>query len=193
LQAPVENISWEEAMDCCRRLTDTERARGAIPPGWEYSLPTEAQWEYACRAGSEDAYSFGNDPAHLHKHGNYNDRTGGFDNADTAHDDGQDYSALVRSYPSNKWGFYDMHGNVFEWCRDAMDLADANYALEDAADPIESVGTHRVYRGGGFGSSARGCRSAIRLADPPANRSHNLGFRPALVPLGTEPELKGPE
>ena len=192
LTAPVENISWEEAMDYCRRLTDLERARGAIPPGWEYSLPTEAQWEYACRAGSEDAYSFGNDPADLHKHGNYNDKTGNFANADRAHDDGKKYSATVGSYPANKWGFHDMHGNVYEWCRDAMDPTKADYREADATDPVGSVGSHRVSRGGGFGTPARSCRSAYRDAYPPSARGSDLGFRPALVPPSKQPEQKQP-
>jgi formylglycine-generating enzyme required for sulfatase activity len=184
LTAPVENISWEEAMEYCRRLTDLERARRAIPPGWEYTLPTEAQWEFACRAGTETAYSFGNDPADLHKYGNYNEKTGNFPNADMAHDDGKEFSATVGSYPANKFGFHDMHGNVFEWCRDAMDPhpLTADYGAADTTDPLGAIGSLRIYRGGGFNYTAHICRSAYRYAYPPSNRSLNLGFRPALSP-----------
>jgi formylglycine-generating enzyme required for sulfatase activity len=182
LTAPVENISWEEAMEYCRRLTVTERVRGAsaIPPGWEYSLPTEAQWEYACRAGSKDAYSFGNDPAELDKYGNY-----------YVGADGRQKTAPVGTYADNKWGFFDMHGNVNEWCRDAADENGVRaYAAADAEDPLGSIGSHRVNRGGGFNDPARYCGSAIRDADPPSNRSNYLGFRPALVPLSKQPAQK---
>lgn len=182
LKAPVENLSWDEAMDYCRRLTDRERARGALPPGWEYTLPTEAEWEYACRAGSETAYSFGDDPAVLYEHGNYNDESGGFADADTAHDDVYKYTAPVASYIANKWGFHDMHGNIYEWCRDAFDPARLDYGAEAARDPRGQTGSLRVIRGGAFDLTARPCRSAFRNAIPPSNRDDTLGFRLSLSP-----------
>ncbi len=180
--APVENLSWDEAMEFCRKLTDRERARGAIPAGWEYTLPTEAQWEYACRAGTGFVYSFGNDEGELYKYGNYNDASGGFANADRDHDDGYEYTAPVGSYPPNSWNLYDMHGNVYEWCRDSMDLGDAAYPEGPVTDPLGTQGAIRVYRGGGFNYTAAFCRSASRFANPPVNRSNGLGLRPALVP-----------
>jgi formylglycine-generating enzyme required for sulfatase activity len=187
LQAPVENISWEEAIDYCRRLTDLERARGVIPPGWEYTLPTEAQWEYACRAGSETGYSFGNDPAELHKYGNYNDLSGNFVGNDAAHDDGNKFTALVGSYLPNEWGFHDMHGNVAEWCRDIIDPSGPDYSEFGVVDPLGAFGSLSVFRGGGFNGPMQSCRSAFRIAVPPKSLSHNIGFRPALSPPMKQP------
>lgn len=181
LKAPVENISWNEAMEYCRHLTDRARARGSLPPGWRYTLPTEAQWEYASRADGKTAYSFGDNPAELHKHGNYNDISGGFTNADVAHDDGHKYTAPVASYPANDWGFHDMHGNVWEWCRDSFDPQDADYDAGAVRDPLGSDGTQRVNRGGGFYSTTVYCLTAHRGADQPSTRSSDLGFRLALV------------
>lgn len=184
LKAPIENISWNQAMEYCRRLTDLERARGTIPPDWEYNLPTEAQWEYACRAGSVDAYSFGDDPSDLCKFANYSNKSGGFANADMDHEDGHQYTAPVGIYPPNAWGFHDMHGNVWEWCRDSMDPENPDYVHEDATDPLASAGDHRVYRGGGFRHTAANCRSAVRRGNAPDNRRSAVGFRPALVHIG---------
>ena len=187
LLAPVENISWLEAVEFCRRLTDRERARGTLPPGWEYALPSEAQWEYACRAGTTTAYSFGDDPALLHLHGNYNDISANFTDNDTQHDDGVKYTAPVGSYNTsqtkpNAWGFFDMHGNVLEWCTDALDPAAVDYGSELASDPLGTQGSHRVNRGGGWDYLPRYCRSTSRSASQPFRRYHDLGFRPAVVP-----------
>jgi formylglycine-generating enzyme required for sulfatase activity len=186
LQAPVENVSWSEAVDFCRRLTDRERGRGTLPPGFEYALPSEAQWEYACRAGTTTAYSFGDDPALLHLHGNYNDKSGGSIDADTEHDDGFERTAPVGSYKAkeikpNAWGFHDMHGNVNEWCAEALDPNVADYSADATTDPLGTQGTHRVARGGGWSRSPSNCRSANRNANSPSNRDANLGFRPAVV------------
>ncbi len=181
-KAPVENISWTETVDFCRRLTDRERARGTIPPGWEYALPSEAQWEYACRAGTSTAYSFGDDPSQLYRYGNFNDKTGNFLNNDATQDDESQYTAPVGKYLPNAWNFHDMHGNVWEWCMDSIDPANSVLTPVEASDPLGVAGTHRVNRGGGFFYSARNCRSASRDAIPPSSRDYNLGFRPALVP-----------
>lgn len=192
-QAPVENISWTEAVEFCCRLSDREHARGTLPSGWEYALPTEAQWEYACRAGTATAYYFGDDPAHLSRHGNYNDKRSHVTDSDMSQDDGFKYTAPVGSYRTkelkrNSWGFYDMHGNVWEWCADSVDLLANGYMPEypsqdlgGATDPLSTKGTLRIDRGGGWNSAARVCRSANRAADPPSDRFSNLGFRVALV------------
>ncbi|MEX2578731.1 MAG: SUMF1/EgtB/PvdO family nonheme iron enzyme [Verrucomicrobiales bacterium] len=183
-KAPVETITWHQAVEFCRRLTDRERARGTIRRDWEYRLPTEAQWEYACRAGTEEteetAYSFGNDPAKLHEHGNYADYGSPFVEKDrnSDHNDGYPYTAPVGEYPENPWGFHDMHGNVWEWCLDAF----AAYGSDTRTDPYTSRGSFRVIRGGSFGSAPADCRSAGRGASRPAGRSYALGLRPALVP-----------
>jgi formylglycine-generating enzyme required for sulfatase activity/WD40 repeat protein/energy-coupling factor transporter ATP-binding protein EcfA2 len=178
---PVENISWVEAVDFCRRLTYRERTQGTLPPGWEYALPSEAQWEYACRAGTTTAYSFGDDPAELHQYGNYNDRNGTWAGADKEHDDGHHFTAPVGSYLANAWGLHDMHGNVWEWCQDSPDA----YGSVKVSDPLGTRGPDRVNRGGGFNDAAGYCRSANRNAYQPANRSGILGFRPAVVPSRT--------
>jgi formylglycine-generating enzyme required for sulfatase activity len=190
-QGPVENLSWFEAEIFCQRLTDWERARGTIPPGWEYRLPTEAQWEYACRAGTTTAYSFGDEVGKLHRFGNYNDKSGGgvgYANSETEHDDGHGYTAPVGSFGENPWGFVDMHGNVFEWCRDSLDVEAAAYPEGPQRDPIGITGAHRVDRGGGFSITSAYCRSGFRSASRPSIRVSILGFRPALVPgSGTRP------
>lgn len=179
--APVENVSWEEAMAFCRRLTDGERARGTIPPGWEYRLPTEAEWEYACRAGTDSRWSFGYDESQLHRYANFNDRSGDFDPApDETQDDGHKYSAPVGSYLPNPWGFHDMHGNVFEWCLDAIDRETSAYPEGPVTDPRNDSGSQRIYRGGGFGFPASDSRSSYRGADLPTNRG-NIGLRPVLA------------
>ena len=178
LKAPVENLSWDEAMEYCRRLTDRERARGMMPTGWEYRLPTEAQWEYACRAGTTTAWSFGDDKSALHRFGNFNDLTGNFKNMDFSQDDKRQYTAPVGSYERNPWGFYDMHGNVLEWCLDWYDI----YTSNPKIDPVGTIGSLRVGRGGSFNRAAANCRSADRYADQPAYRGNTLGLRPALVP-----------
>lgn|GEM_PF-549555 len=179
---PMENISWYEAVDFCSRLTDRERAAGTLPPGYEYALPSEAQWEYACRAGTLTAFSFGNDANLLSKFGNYNDISGNFTDNDTKHDDGFKYTAPIGNYSPNPWGFYDMHGNVNEWCMDSLDLANADYSLANTTDPLVTQGALRVARGGGWSYSARICRTANRIAFAPSSRLSDLGFRPAVVP-----------
>lgn len=178
LDAPVENLSWDEAMEYCRRLTDRERARGAIPERWEYRLPTEAQWEYACRAGTTTAWSFGDDKSQLHRYGNYNDASSPYSDRDDSEDDKHGYTAPVKSYDPNPWGFYDMHGNVWEWCLDLYQ----NYGDLSATDPVGTRGSVRVNRGGSFSLTAANCRSAYRAANQPALRSDSLGLRPTLVP-----------
>ncbi len=185
LNAPAENFDWTQAGEFCQKLTDQERLRGTIPPGWQYALPTEAQWEYACRAGTETVYSFGDDAAELHKHGNYNDISGNFNNHDTDHDDGHKFTAPVGSYPANPWGFHDMHGNVYEWCRDSIELTDTAYPAGPVTDPFVTRGSFRVFRGGSASSRAEVARSAGRDWDDPSLR-YSLGLRPALVPSGQQ-------
>lgn len=184
-QAPAENFSWHEALEFCRRLTDRERARGSIPRGWEYTLPTEAQWEYACRAGTTTRWSFGDNEREFYRHGNFNDKRGNFGtDSDPSQDDGHKYTAPVGSYLPNPWGFYDMHGNVNEWCRDAIDPENCNYPAGPVTDPLVTRGPFRVDRGGSFDYAAALCRSADRDAFQPTGRDYDLGLRPALVPAG---------
>jgi formylglycine-generating enzyme required for sulfatase activity len=115
---PVESVSWNDIMDFCKRLTEKERVAGRLPEGYEYSLPTEAQWEYACRAGTNTAFCFGDYEGKLWQYGNYCDSSTNYDWRDKNHNDGYDDTAPVGSFQPNAWGLYDMHGNVAEMCYD---------------------------------------------------------------------------
>ena len=153
---PVENVSWND----CQRYINKLNELSVDIPGLRFSLPTEAEWEYACRADTTTAYHFG-DTINLHE----------------ANFEGK----IVRdvgSYPANAWGLYDMHGNVWEWCLNW----NAAYPNGPVTDPkAEPKGTHRVARGGGWNALARDCRSAERLPIHPALNFSFLGFRLSLV------------
>ncbi len=165
---PVENISWKEASKFCELLTQQERARGSIPAGWEFRLPTEAQWEYACRAGTTTAYSFGPSTEGLGDYMWYSYNS-------------QIHTNEVGRKQPNAWGFHDMHGNVWEWCRDWF-----QNKLPGGVDPlVTEVGTGRVFRGGGWESAAHLCRTAFRSGQVPDEAGHVLGFRVALVEVST--------
>jgi formylglycine-generating enzyme required for sulfatase activity len=176
--APVEQVSWEDAQEYCKKLTDKERAAGRLPAGYEYSLPSEAQWEYACRAGTNTAFGYGSDEGNLWQHGNYCDRsnTNDFGWKDKNHNDGYDKTAPVGSYKPNGWGLYDMHGNVWEWCADWY----GDYPSGAVTDPTGATsGSGRVHRGGGWDDKASSCRSASRNGSTPGYRD-SFGFRLAL-------------
>ena len=161
---PVEMVSWEDAVEFCKKLSDLPEEKEA---GRVYRLPTEAEWEYACRAGSKSAYSFGESTKSL---GDY----AWFDgNSDRTHPVGEK--------KANAWGLYDMQGNVWEWCSDWYD----EYPKGAVSDPTgPKQGSYRVIRGGGWGYEAAFCRSAFRGRLDPSIRGHVLGFRLALSPSG---------
>jgi formylglycine-generating enzyme required for sulfatase activity len=164
---PVEQVSWEEANAFCRKLL--EAVRGEVG-GWVCRLPTEAEWEYACRAGTTTRYCFGDDAAGLGEYAWFDDNSCG-----TTHPVGQK--------KPNAWGLYDMHGNVWEWCQDWY--SDAYYASCPIEDPVgPSQAFLRARRGGSWSYDAGYCRSANRSRYTPVDRCHNLGFRLALVPPG---------
>ncbi len=152
---PVETVSWEDAVEFCRKLSAKE--------GRTYRLPTEAEWEYACRAGSQTKWCFGNNASEVGEYAWY------LDNAD------------MKTHPvglkkANAWGLYDMHGNVWEWCSDWR----GQYPSTAVADPTgATAGSYRVDRGGSWIIGARYCRSAYRYDDAPGNRNGDLGFRVA--------------
>ena len=155
---PVENISWHDAQTFCQRLSSMT--------GQTFRLPTEAEWEYACRAGTETIWYFGNDPAQL---GNY-----------------AIYNACRKNPPiyrvgvvkPNAWGLFDMIGNVWEWCLDWFDERYyANSPRENPQGP--SAGKFRVLRGGAWCDNPTKCRSAFRNGNPPDTRSNSIGFRVA--------------
>ena len=158
---PVDKVSWNDVQVFLSRLNDMEQTAGRLPTGWKYVLPTEAQWEYACRAGTTTAYSWGNDINS--SRANYNWDGGSID--------GNDFKQTrdVGQYASNPWGFFDMHGNVWEWVHDWK----ANYLTGAQTNPEgPASGSYRVRRGASWYSDGVGLRSAKRgtgiLPGPPA-------------------------
>ena len=170
---PVNNVSWEDAVEFCRKLSELPVEKGA---GNVYRLPTEAEWEYACRAGTTTKYSFGNDKSELGDTAWYAENSGNKPHP-------------VGSKQPNPWGLYDMNGNVSEWCQDWY----GDYPSGSVTDPTgpptgdptgASWGSFRVLRGGGWDASAEGCPSASRGGTYPSYRSSNFGFRVCLSPSG---------
>ena len=156
---PVENVSWDDAVEFCRKLSGKE--------GEKYGLPTEAQWEYACRAGSKTRFSFGDSDSSLGDSAWYSDNSNR-----TTHP--------VSQKKVNSFGLYDMHGNVWEWCSDWY--GGEYYSSSPGVDPQgPSSGTYRVVRGGSWYYDPRYCRSASRFRVSPVDRSFNLGFRIVLL------------
>ncbi|MFO0819474.1 MAG: SUMF1/EgtB/PvdO family nonheme iron enzyme [Pirellulales bacterium] len=170
---PVERVSWEDAVEFCRKLSSLPAERAA---GRSYRLPTEAEWEYACRAGTTTPFFWGGvlngDRANCHGNSPYGTAVKGACLQRTTR---------VGSYAANAWGLHDMHGNVYEWCSDWRDSE--YYRTSPAADPAgPSTGSDRCVRGGGFFSAARDVRCAIRYGYFPSYRLDYLGFRVAAVP-----------
>jgi formylglycine-generating enzyme required for sulfatase activity len=160
---PVEQVSWNNAVAYCQALTAIERAAGRVPQGYQYRLPTEAEWEYCCRAGTTTEWSTGT---------SLSTSQGNFDNA-------LGQTAVVGSYAPNAFGLHDMHGNVWEWCLDAY----TSYAPGPVTDPFVTGGPIRVIRIGSWGSTAFNCRSAVRFYSTPGISNTYGGFRVVLAPV----------
>ena len=157
---PAVYVSWENAQEFIRRLNASMGSN-------VYRLPTEAEWEYACRAGTTTRWSFGDDESQLEHYAWY---------YDNAWDVGERHGHLVGTKRANPWGLYDMHGNVWEWVRDWY--GSNYYSSSPSVDPAgPSRGSNRVVRGGDFGNDARNLRSADRNDDSPSARGSNVGFR----------------
>ena len=165
---PVTCVAWRDAVSFCRWAS--KRTRRNV------RLPTEAEWEYACRAGTLTRFGFGDSDDDLHKYGNYADESAlRLVRADNKHDDGHDTTAGPRSYQPNKWWLYDMHGNVAEWC---LDYYGPYYPKEVEKDPTgPEKSSYRVARGGAWDKLPAACRSACRLRLPEEYRAGNVGFR----------------
>ncbi len=180
-QFPVENVNCLQAAEFCKQLTALEHKNGTLSVDWVYRLPTEAQWEYACRAGTETpwhtgrelTFEFANIGGHSKLPGTLNRTT------------------TVGRYPPNAWGLHDMHGNVAEWCNDGLSRklpGGRNPFTAPLVDfPPQAAGFvaaqrptyQRLHRGGWFGTSADYCRSACRLTDSPLNAGNTRGLRVA--------------
>ena len=185
---PATCVSWKDAMKFCDELTEHERRFERLPAGWHYILPTEAQWEYACRAGTTTRYSFGDSQSDLAKYAWFKKNT---------KDAAEEYAHQVGQKKANRFGLRDMHGNVSEWCRDSY-----SDKLPGGTDPFVSArretsipdapaekgpvpaGSARVFRGGNWCDAAVFCDSWERGKRPPGFRLFNLGFRVALEPVG---------
>ncbi|WP_309224596.1 formylglycine-generating enzyme family protein [Halomicronema sp. CCY15110] len=161
---PVERVSWEEAQEFCRRLSAYAQR--------EYRLPSEAEWEYACRAGTQTPFHFGEmitpDLANYDGSYAYNDGPKGQNRGKTT---------AVGSFPANQWGLSDMHGNVYEWCQDVWHDNYEGAPTNGSAWTKGGNQDRRVTRGGSWLFSAWFCRSAYRLNDTPDDRSRVIGFR----------------
>jgi len=162
---PVEQVSWNSAVAYCQALTATEQAAGRVPAGYQYRLPTEAEWEYCCRAGTTTEWNTGTSLST--SQANFGGVIG--------------QTTTVGSYAPNAFGLHDMHGNVREWCLDSYAL----YAPGPVTDPFVTGGPYRVFRGGSWHtySTAPVCRSASRHYFTPGYADSNLGFRIVLAPV----------
>jgi formylglycine-generating enzyme required for sulfatase activity len=180
---PVERVTWFEAVEYCNKLSEREGLTTAYTINgtgndrtvmWNqdangYRLPTEAEWEYACRAGTSTPFSTGNNitTAQANYDGNY-------PYGNNARGQWLERTSNVGIYPSNTWGLHDMHGNVFEWCWDWY----GNYTSDPQTDPTgEATGSYRVLRGGSWYDNGRYIRSAYRNSSSPFLRSYSVGFR----------------
>ena len=180
---PVGNVNFAETEAFCLALTERARQSGALPGDWEFRLPTEAQWEYACRAGTTTATAYGESLSSTQANFKGKPYNGGEPGPSL------NRAARVGSYPPNRWGLHDMHGNTYEWCRDwhhrtlpggtDPDL----HAAESSATRSEHGGISRVRRGGCWADEGWACRTAFRLRFEPERRWDHIGFRVVAVQL----------
>jgi len=170
---PVERVGWEDAQEFCQRLS--------VKSGKDYRLPSEAQWEYGCRAGTETPFHFGE--TLTTELANYN---GGYIYNGSPKGEYRKKTSEVGSFPANDWGLYDMHGNVWEWCEDDY-YSSYEGAPSDGSAWVESdrTETRRLQRGGSWGSYPRNCRSADRIGFRRGFIDYDVGFRVCCVPPRT--------
>ena len=174
---PVYTINFAEAEGFCRRLTEMARAAGELPATWEFRLPTDAQWEYACRAGTTTATYFGDKLSSTQANFQGKPYNGAAEGPSLKR------TAPVGSYPANAWGLHDTLGNVFEWCRDWHRLrlpggTDPDlYTARSTALLNRTGDISRVRRGGCWADEGWPCRAAFRLRFEPERRHEHIGFR----------------
>lgn len=167
---PVEKVTWHEAMDFCKRLNRDSETATTTPDGFAYRLPTEAEWEYACRAGTQSRFSHGDDEfgAALERFAWFSRNSGS-----TTHP--------VGAREPNPWGLHDIHGNVWEWCLDRWDGSLPGGTVTNT--PAIPQGNLRAARGGSWLYDVKGCRAANRDDYSAFNRCADLGFRVVLAPI----------
>ena len=156
---PMHSVNYSEALEFCKKATERGREAGDVPRGWSFQLPTEAQWEYACRAGTKTAFSFGK---------TLREREANFGKPDGC-------EVAVASYRPNAWGLHDMHGNVNEFCSNS--LSDKARGGVDPQGP--SGGEFIMFRGGSWFNDVGRARSAARGLFLPSQKGPNVGFRVA--------------
>jgi serine/threonine-protein kinase len=174
---PVVQISWNDAVVFFEWLSRKEEQR--------YRLPTEAEWEYACRAGTTTRFYFGDDPKNLHQFGNVLDASARQELPEPriAASDGYGFTSPVGSFGPNGFGLYDMHGNVWEWCSDWLDFDSPYYPVSATDDPQgPASGRHRALRSGTWYNGPHNCRSASRFSGPPDTHNYVTGFRAVRIP-----------
>lgn len=181
--APLQQLSHDYPRNVIDALSKTESQAGRLPPGWEYAIPTEAEWEYACRAGSTTSFSFGDDADQLFRFANYADASlladdGAMQFADRRFNDGVGKSpAIVGSYLPNAWGLHDMHGNLAEWCADRY-LPYLSSGLNPVVDAkFKDATNDAVVRGGAWCSTATYCEAAFRNFEFVGKQRDHIGFR----------------
>jgi len=172
---PVYEITYAEAGEFCKKLTQLDRDSGTLPDGYQYRLPTDAEWEYACRAGTLTATYFGDKMSS--KQANYDGANRPYNGAEKGPN--LDGTAEVGSYPANAWGLHDMHGNLCEWCVDWHE-----HKVKGGVDPVQlEPKPKRVIRDCRFGNPGIYARSANRYYASPDQRRLTVGFRPVLTRL----------
>ena len=160
---PVNRVTWHEALQFCKKLTDSARLSGKLPIGYIYRLPTEKEWEYVCRAGTNNAYSYGDSTDSLSEYGWWAKNSG-------------NQPEPVGKLKPNPWGLYDMHGNLFEWCFDS-------YESYPGGKAFSNTGNMKVLRGGAYYCPSNILRSACRAeSQEPDYRWILAGFRVVLAP-----------
>ena len=180
LERPAETVSWSDATNYCARLTARERGAGRLPAGYAYRLPTEAEWEYACRAGTSTAFHYGSalrdGMANFDSRYEYDASAGEIPLANPTNFLGR--PAPVGSYAANASGLHDMHGSLWEWCADWY----GDYPGDGAVNPTgPATGVWRIMRGGAWNNHGAHCRAAVR-SYAPDDRYYHVGFRPVLAP-----------